>query len=58
MSYFLEQVATAPLEGSVRADLRNYLDMTGAWTGTDAQLQAKSSGMVHLLVGSPEYQFQ
>ena len=57
MSYFLEQVATAPLEGSVRADLRNYLDMTGAWTGTDAQLQAKSSGMVHLLVGSPEYQF-
>ena len=29
----------------------------GAWTGSDAQLQAKSPGVVHLIAGSPEYQF-
>jgi uncharacterized protein (DUF1800 family) len=56
LSYFLDQVATAPLDAGVSAELANYLRATGAWTGSDAQLQAKSSGLVHLLVGSPEYQ--
>src|SRR5262249_21442282 len=56
LSYFLDQVASAPLDAGVSAELGSYLRATGAWTGTDAQLQAKSSGLVHLLVGSPEYQ--
>jgi len=40
----------------VTTELLNYLHATGAWSGTDAQLQAKSAGLVHLIVGSPEYQ--
>jgi uncharacterized protein (DUF1800 family) len=55
-AYFLDQLSTAPLDSSVAAELGNYLRATGAWTGSDAQLQAKSSGLVHLIVGSPEYQ--
>jgi len=57
LSYFLDQLATAPLDTGVPAELSNYLRATGAWTGSDAQLQAKSSGLVHLLAGAPEYQF-
>ncbi len=30
---------------------------SGAWTGADTQLQAKGSGLAHLILGSPEYQF-
>jgi hypothetical protein len=55
-SYFLDQLSTAPLDSSVTVELASYLRATGAWTGSDAQLQAKSSGLVHLIVGSPEYQ--
>ena len=40
------------------AQCLNYLKATGAWTGSDAQLQAKAPGLVHLIAGSPEYQFQ
>jgi uncharacterized protein (DUF1800 family) len=57
LAYFLDQIATAPLDTGVAAELSNYLRATGAWTGSDAQLQAKSSGLVHLLAGAPEYQF-
>jgi uncharacterized protein (DUF1800 family) len=56
-SFFMDQIATAPLDSGVSSELSNYLRATGAWTGTDAQMQAKSSGLVHLLVGAPEYQF-
>src|SRR3954466_13203493 len=55
-SYFLEALPTAPLDSSVTAELSNYLHATGAWTGSDAQLQAKAPGIVHLIAGSPEYQ--
>jgi uncharacterized protein (DUF1800 family) len=57
LAYFLDQIATAPLDTGVAGELSNYLRATGAWTGSDAQLQAKSSGLVHLLAGAPEYQF-
>ena len=33
-----------------------YLTATGTWTGSEAQLQSKGSGLVHLIAGSPEYQ--
>jgi uncharacterized protein DUF1800 len=56
LSYFLEALPTAPLDSSVTAELSNYLHATGAWTGSDAQLQAKAPGIVHLIAGSPEYQ--
>src|SRR5262249_12535283 len=52
-AYFIDQISTAPLDSGVSAELGNYLRATGAWTGSDAQMQAKSSGLVHLLVGAP-----
>ena len=39
-----------------RRSWSTYLRATGAWTGSDAQLQAKAPGLVHLIAGSPEYQ--
>src|SRR5262249_42457204 len=46
----------APADASVAAELWAYLRATGAWTGSDAQIQAKTAGLVHLVAGSPEYQ--
>ena len=56
LSYMLDALVSAPLDGSVTAELSAYLRATGAWTGSDAQLQAKAPGLVHLIAGSPEYQ--
>jgi len=56
LAYFVDALVTAPLDSAVTAELSNYLHANGAWTGSDAQLQAKSSGTVHLIAGSPEYQ--
>jgi len=56
LSYFVDALVTAPLDSNVTAELSNYLHATGAWTGSDAQLQSKASGLVHLIAGSPEYQ--
>jgi uncharacterized protein (DUF1800 family) len=57
LSFFLEQLATATLDSSVTAELASYLHATGAWTGSDVQLQSKAPGLVHLIAGLPEYQF-
>jgi uncharacterized protein (DUF1800 family) len=57
LAYFLDALHTVPLDRSVLAELGNYLRATGAWTASDAQLQAKSAGLVHLIAGLPEYQF-
>ena len=56
LSYMLDALVSAPLDSGVTAELSNYLRATGAWTGSDAQLQAKAPGLVHLIAGSPEYQ--
>jgi uncharacterized protein (DUF1800 family) len=57
LSYLLGELQTAPLDSAVRAELSAYLRATGAWTATDAQLQAKAAGLVHLIAGTSEYQF-
>jgi hypothetical protein len=57
LAYFVDALVTAPMDPSVTVELSNYLHANGAWTGSDAQLQAKSPGVVHLIAGSPEYQF-
>ena len=57
LSYFLDQLMTAPLDNSVTSELANYLRASGAWTGADAQLLTKAPGLVHLIAGLPEYQF-
>jgi uncharacterized protein (DUF1800 family) len=56
LSYMLDTLTGAPLDSSVTSELSTYLHATGAWTGSDAQLQAKAPGLVHLIAGSPEYQ--
>jgi len=56
LAYVLDALATAPLATGVTGELSTYLRATGAWTGSDAQIQAKGPGLVHLIAGSPEYQ--
>jgi hypothetical protein len=56
LSYFMDALVSAPPDSSVMSELTTYLRATGAWTGTDAQLQAKAPGLVHLIAGAPEYQ--
>jgi uncharacterized protein (DUF1800 family) len=56
LSFYLDELRTAPLDNDVRGELMTYLRATGTWTGTDAQVQAKSAGLVHLIAGLPEYQ--
>jgi uncharacterized protein (DUF1800 family) len=58
LSYMLDALPGAPLDSAVTGELANYLHATGAWTGSDAQLQAKAPGLVHLIAGSPEYQLE
>ena len=47
---------TADLDSDVYAALLSYAS-SGAWTGSDAQLQTRVAGLVHLVLGSAEYQF-
>jgi uncharacterized protein (DUF1800 family) len=56
LAFFLNELGTAPLDSVVTAELANYLRATTAWTGSDAQLQLKAPGLVHLIAGSAEYQ--
>ncbi len=57
LSYFSDALVSASFDSSATTELTNYLRATGTWTGSDAQLQAKAPGLVHLIAGSPEYQF-
>ena len=57
LAFFEEQLASTYMDNSARTELLAYLTATGAWTGSDAQLQVKAPGLVHLLAGSAEYQF-
>ena len=56
LSYFLDELVAAPMSGATRGELLSYLRATGAWTRSDAQIQSKAVGLVHLIGGSPEYQ--
>jgi uncharacterized protein (DUF1800 family) len=56
LAFFLDELATAPMDSSVSNELLNYLHTNGAWTGSDTQIQNKSAGLVHLIGGAPEYQ--
>src|SRR5207244_13214681 len=43
---------TPALDSRTYGDLAAYAAGGGAWTGSDTQLQAKASGLAHLIVGS------
>ena len=57
VNYVLTRLTPADLDADVLATLDTYASAGGAWTGSDAQLQAKVAGVAHLVLGSPEYQF-
>ncbi len=56
LTWALGTLRTPPLESDVQSALANYLLAIGAWSGSDAQLQVKVPGLVHLIAGAPEYQ--
>ena len=56
LNYVVEGLPTAPMDAAVVGELSNYLQSTGAWTGSATQLQNKTAGLAHLIVGSAEYQ--
>ncbi len=53
----LKRFTPSPLADSTRSALVDYLRQGVTWTGTDAQLASKASGLGRLIVGSAEYQF-
>jgi len=57
LNFVLESLKTPPLDRAVVNELSNYLRATGPWTGSTAQIQNKVAGLVHLVAGTPEYQF-
>lgn len=56
VSWALDRMPTAAFGGDAYAALVDYARAGGAWTGSDAQLATKASGVAHLIVGSGEYQ--
>ena len=56
LSFYLDRFTPAPFEPGSYEALLAYLRGDTPWTGTDAQLRIKVPGLLHLLVGSSEYQ--
>jgi uncharacterized protein (DUF1800 family) len=57
LDFFLERYTPLAFDAVQRTELLNYLRAGGAWTGSDAQLATKASGLTRLMIGSGEYQF-
>jgi len=55
LDFMLAKMTPADARG-MYGDLLAYAN-TGAWTGSTTQLQARASGLAHLILGSPGYQF-
>jgi hypothetical protein len=56
VAYFIERLSPSAYDDQPLADLNAYMVTGGQWTGSDAQLQTKSAGLIKLIVGSSEYQ--
>ena len=56
VSWSLERMTTRNLPSDEYNALVDYARAGAAWTGSDAQLATKASGLAHLIVGSGEYQ--
>ncbi len=55
VNFMLARMTPADIS-AMSNDLLAYAS-SAAWTGSDAQVQAKASGLAHLILGSAEYQF-
>ena len=56
VDYLLSRL-TVDVGNDVYNDVLAYAAAGVSWTGSDSQLQTKSPGIVHLILGSAEYQF-
>jgi len=56
VSFFVDRMSPAPLDADAYGALVDYAQSSGAWTGSDAQLATKASGLAHLIGASGEYQ--
>jgi uncharacterized protein (DUF1800 family) len=57
MSFALQRLSLPQPKGDAGAAYLDYLRAGGAWSGSDTQLLTKTAGLVHLMVGSGDYQF-
>jgi hypothetical protein len=57
LGFFLGRLTPAPYDSEPLNALLQFLTAGASWTGTDAQLNVKASGLTRLIVGSAEYQF-
>ena len=56
LDFFLERLSPAPYDRAPYNELLAYIRAGATWTGSDAQVTAKSAGLARLIVGSAEYQ--
>ena len=56
VSWALDRMTSQAFPADSYDALVDYARAGGAWTGSDAQLATKASGVAHLIVGSGEYQ--
>jgi hypothetical protein len=57
LSWMLDRLPVAQLDSVLYSDLHGFLTGSGAWTGSDAQLLVKASGLAHIILAAPQYQF-
>jgi uncharacterized protein (DUF1800 family) len=56
VSHIMDQLSTSDFAPDCYRALVDYTRAGGAWTGSDAQIATKAAGLVHLIVGSGNYQ--
>ncbi|MDQ3348139.1 MAG: DUF1800 domain-containing protein [Acidobacteriota bacterium] len=56
VSAALDRLTSQEYSAGSRAALADYVAAGAPWTGSDAQLATKGAGLVHLILGSAEYQ--
>ncbi len=56
-NWALNRLTIQTPDSSVYSILSDYVKAGGTWTGSDTQITNKAGGLIHLLVGSPDYQF-
>jgi hypothetical protein len=56
VSEALDRLAPADFDADSQQALVDYLNAGGQWTGADTQLVTKAAGLIHLILGSGEYQ--
>jgi uncharacterized protein (DUF1800 family) len=56
VSFIFDRLSSPHFNADGQRALLDYTRAGGTWTGSDAQVATKASGLVHLIVGSGDYQ--